>query len=102
VRGALGAAVADHALRAFRAACCEGYARIDFFFDPATEALQVNEINTVPGMTPQSMFPRLWEASGKSFVDVVADLLDHAIARHERKIKLEAARAAAHDDEVGR
>ena len=92
----------DYALRAFKAARCEGFARVDFFCDPATEALLVNEINTVPGLTPTSMFPRVWEASGKSFADVVRILLDDALARHERKIALEAARAAAHDEEIGR
>jgi D-alanine-D-alanine ligase len=95
-------AVHDLALRAFRAARCEGFARVDFFLDPATEALLVNEINTVPGLTPNSMFPRVWEAAGKSFTDVVSELLDHALARHRRKRALEASRAAAHDDEVGR
>jgi D-alanine-D-alanine ligase len=95
-------AVHDLALRAFRAARCEGFARVDFFCDPATEALIVNEINTVPGLTPQSMFPRVWEASGRPFADVVRVLLDHATARQERKRALEVSRASAHDDEVGR
>lgn len=90
------------AIRAFRLARCEGFARVDFFFDPATEGLLVNEINTVPGLTPMSMFPRVWEASGKPFPSVVQDLLDHAVARHERRGALEARRAAAHDREVGR
>jgi D-alanine-D-alanine ligase len=94
--------VTDYALRAFRAARCEGFARVDFFCDPATEALIVNEINTVPGLTPKSMFPRVWEASGKPFSEVVRVLLDHALTRHERKAALESARAAAHDAEVGR
>lgn len=93
-------AVRDLAIDAFRTARCEGFARIDFFFDPATEALQINEINTVPGMTPNSMFPRVWEASGKPFSEVVRTLLVHALGRHERKRTLEAARAAAHEDEI--
>lgn len=92
--------VADLAVRAFRAARCEGFARVDFFFDPATETLLVNEINTVPGLTPTSMFPKVWEASGRPFADVVQVLLDHALRRHDRRAALEAARAAAHDDEV--
>jgi D-alanine-D-alanine ligase len=92
--------VRELALRAFQTSRCEGFARIDFFFDPATEGLQINEINTVPGMTPNSMFPRVWEASGKPFSEVVRTLLVHALARHERRSALEAARAAAHEDEV--
>ncbi len=94
-------AINDLAVKAFRAARCEGFARVDFFFDPATEGLLVNEINTVPGLTAMSMFPRVWEASGRSFADVVQELLDHAVQRHERKKALEAARAAAHEGEVG-
>ena len=94
--------VRDYAVRAFNAARCEGFARVDFFCDPGTEALLVNEINTVPGLTPNSMFPRVWEASGKPFAEVVRVLLDHALTRHERKLALEAARAAAHAEEIGR
>lgn len=93
-------AIDDHARLAFEVSRCEGFARVDFFYDPATEALQVNEINTVPGMTPQSMFPRVWDASGMPFSAVVQRLLDHALARHERKRALEASRAAAHDAEI--
>jgi D-alanine-D-alanine ligase len=90
----------DYALRAFRAARCAGFARVDFFFEPSAERLIVNEINTVPGLTPMSMFPRVWEASGKPFAEVVRVLLEHAVRRHERKAALEARRAAAHEKEI--
>jgi D-alanine-D-alanine ligase len=93
--------VEELALKAFAAARCEGLARVDFFFDPATDGLIVNEINTVPGLTAKSMFPRVWEASGKSFDVVVQELIDHGLRRHERKKALEAMRAAAHADEIG-
>jgi D-alanine-D-alanine ligase len=92
--------IVDNAIRAFGVARCEGFARVDFFYDPKTDVLRVNEINTIPGLTASSMFPKVWEASGVPFSDVVQRLLDHAIERHERKAKLEAARAAAHDDEI--
>jgi D-alanine-D-alanine ligase len=92
--------MADLALRAFGVARCEGLARIDFFYDDATRELKINEINTIPGLTKTSMFPKVWEASGVEFSEVVQRLLDHAIERHERKAKLEAAREAAHDGEV--
>lgn len=93
-------AVEDLALRTFAIARCDGLARVDFFFDPATEGLIVNEINTVPGLTQKSMFPRVWEASGKPFDAVVQELLDHALKRHDRKKALESRRAAAHAEEI--
>jgi D-alanine-D-alanine ligase len=94
------ARIRDLAIRAFGCARCEGLARVDFFWEPSSDRLLVNEINTIPGMTKSSMFPKVWEASDRPFSEVVQHLLDHAIERHERKAKLEAARAAAHDDEI--
>jgi D-alanine-D-alanine ligase len=93
--------VVDNAIRAFGVARAEGFARVDFFYDPETDDLRVNEINTIPGLTTTSMFPKLWHESGVAFHEVVQQLLDHAIARHRRKTRLEAARAAAHAGEVG-
>lgn len=94
------AARAD-AARAFRAVGCAGFARVDFFWDRGGDRLLCNEINSIPGLTPTSMFPRVWEASGRSFADVVETLLSHARRRHERKRALNEARAAAHAAEVG-
>jgi D-alanine-D-alanine ligase len=94
--------IRDYAIKAFGSARCEGFARVDFFWEPKKDRLLVNEINTIPGLTKTSMFPKLWEESGWPFPDVVQRLLDNAIERHERKAKLEAARRAAHDDEIGR
>jgi D-alanine-D-alanine ligase len=91
----------DLALKAFGISRAEGFARVDFFYEPSADSLVVNEINTIPGLTTSSMFPKVWEASGVAFPDVVQRLLGHAIERHERKLKLEAARAAAHDTETG-
>lgn len=102
ISDALKGRIEDLAVRAFGIARCEGFARVDFFYDPRSDDLRVNEINTIPGLTASSMFPKLWEASGVAFSEIVQRLLDHAIARHERKLKLEAARVAAHDGEVGR
>ncbi|MEX2393443.1 MAG: D-alanine--D-alanine ligase, partial [Actinomycetota bacterium] len=92
--------IVDLAVKVFGISRAEGFARVDLFYDPSNDALVVNEINTIPGMTSSSMFPKVWEASGVSFPEVVQRLLDHAIIRHERKLKLEAARAAAHDQET--
>jgi D-alanine-D-alanine ligase len=73
------------AIRTFRAVDAAGMARVDFFFERGTDRLYVNEINTIPGFTPTSMFPKLWEAAGRPFATVVADLIDLAIARHRSR-----------------
>ncbi len=62
------------ARRAYRAIGCRGLARIDFFVRPDGEVL-INEINTIPGFTPSSMFPRLWAAEGVDYPELVARLL---------------------------
>jgi D-alanine-D-alanine ligase len=67
------------AREAYRAIGCRGMARIDFFLDAAGELL-VNEINTIPGFTPNSMFPRLWAAEGLDYPALVDRLLDLALA----------------------
>jgi len=69
------------ALRAFRAIDCTGLARVDFFLEPAGRVL-VNEINTMPGFTTISMYPKLWEATGLSFPKLVDRLIALALERH--------------------
>ena len=69
------------AVRAFRALECAGMARVDFFLQG--EDLWVNEINTIPGFTSISMYPKLWEASGLGFGELVERLLDLAQERHD-------------------
>jgi D-alanine-D-alanine ligase len=68
--------------RAFRALDCEGFARVDFFYEEATGRVLLNEVNTIPGFTPKSMFPMLWAASGLTYPDLVARLVDLATERH--------------------
>ncbi len=63
----------------------EGMARVDFFFEEAGRGLLVNEVNTIPGFTPQSMFPRLWAASGVNYPDLVDRLVALALERHARR-----------------
>ena len=65
---------------AFQAAECWGMARVDFFL--RGDDLWVNEINTIPGFTSISMYPKLWEASGMSYSDLIDRLLDLAVERH--------------------
>ncbi len=72
--------VREHAVRAFTALGCEGLARVDFFLRPDGE-LVVNEVNTMPGFTEQSMFPRLWAASGLDYPALVDRLVALAAAR---------------------
>ncbi len=68
------------ALTAFRALGCEGLARVDFFVGEQGTPT-VNEVNTMPGFTPTSMFPRMWEASGVSYPQLVERLIETALAR---------------------
>jgi len=71
--------VQDLSVRAFEALACEGLARVDFFLTPA--GLVVNEVNTMPGFTPVSMFPLMWRASGLDYPALVERLVETAMAR---------------------
>ena len=73
------------AVAACRAVRVEAMARVDFFYEEATGRLLLNEINTLPGFTPISMYPRLWAASGVPYGALVDELVDHALARHARR-----------------
>lgn len=79
--------VRSMALRAFTALCCDGMARVDMFLRENGEVL-VNEINTIPGFTRISMYPKLWEASGITYSQLVDRLITLAIERHDREMKL--------------
>jgi D-alanine-D-alanine ligase len=79
------AEVQDLARRAFGALRCDGMARVDFFYDERGPGFLVNEVNTIPGFTPVSMYPRLWEASGLAYPDLVDELVRLAVERHERR-----------------
>ncbi len=80
--------VRDLALRAFRALDLCGMARADFFLDRTSDALFINEVNTIPGFTPISMYPKLWEASGVPFPALVDRLIRLAVERHKEKKSL--------------
>ena len=66
--------------QAFEAVSCEGLARVDFFYTRQGEIL-INEINTIPGLSPASYFQKMWEASGLAFPDLIDRLLQTALAR---------------------
>ncbi|MDP2726469.1 MAG: D-alanine--D-alanine ligase family protein [Dehalococcoidia bacterium] len=73
------------ALAAFRAIDCCGMARVDFFLRHTDKAILVSEINTIPGFTPMSMYPRLWEASGMTFPELIARLIQLGLEKHGNK-----------------
>ena len=76
------------ASRVFSAVECEGLARVDLFLEKDSGQFYVNEINTLPGFTVISMYPKMWEASGIAYTDLLSHLIDLALARHERKAVL--------------
>jgi len=76
------------ALNAFRVLDCSGMARIDFLVDRKTNRFVLNEINTLPGFTSISMYPKLWEASGLSYSALLDKLVQLALSRHQAKKKL--------------
>ena len=76
------------AVEAFLALECEGMARVDFLLDRRSGALFLSEVNTVPGFTPISMYPKLWEASGLSYARLIDRLIELALERHRRNSRL--------------
>jgi D-alanine-D-alanine ligase len=73
------------ALRVFTTLRCEGLARVDFFFEEGGRGFLCNEVNTMPGFTPISMYPKLWIASGLSYSDLIDELVQLAVERHARQ-----------------
>ncbi len=73
------------AIAAFQAVDCTGLARVDFLMDPKSRKMFVNEINTMPGFTAISMYPKMWMASGLSYPDLIDRLIQLGIERHEDK-----------------
>ena len=75
------------ALQSYRTLCCEGMARVDFFVRSNGQVL-VNEINTIPGFTKISMYPKMWEASGISYAKLIDRLIELALARFRQEKRL--------------
>ncbi len=73
------------AIQAYRALRVEGLARADFFYEPAGRGWLVNELNTMPGFTPISMYPKMWQASGLEYSDLIDELITLAYERHGRR-----------------
>ena len=79
--------VQELAVRSFKAVDCSGLARVDFLMDPQTRKIYLNEINTMPGFTAISMYPKLWAASGLEYADLIDRLIQLGIERHADKKK---------------
>jgi D-alanine-D-alanine ligase len=73
------------AVRAYESLRCEGMARVDFFYEENGRGFLCNEINTIPGFTPISMYPKMWEASGLPYSALIDELIEHARERHSRR-----------------
>ena len=82
VSAELAAKIQELAVRAFKAVDGSGLARVDFFLRTDNGALLVNEINTMPGLTSASGYPKMWKGSGKEFTNVIDDLIRLAFERH--------------------
>jgi D-alanine-D-alanine ligase len=79
--------VQELAVKAFKAVDCSGLARVDFLMDSKTRKIYLNEINTMPGFTSISMYPKLWAASGLEYSELIDKLIHLGIERHEDKKK---------------
>src|SRR5439155_24554769 len=79
--------VQELAIAGFRAVDCSGLARVDFLMDAKSRKIYLNEINTMPGFTSISMYPKLWAASGMEYSDLIDRLLQLAMERYAEKKK---------------
>lgn len=82
------ATIRSMAVRVFQILDCAGMARVDFFLERETGRIYVNELNTIPGFTSISMYPKLWEASGLTYRELIGRLIDLALQRHVRRSHL--------------
>jgi D-alanine-D-alanine ligase len=67
---------------------CSGMARVDFFLDKKTNEFYLNELNTIPGFTSISMYPKLWEATGLKYSDLIDKLIQLALDRHRKRLEI--------------
>jgi D-alanine-D-alanine ligase len=76
------------AVTAFTTLRCDGMARVDFFYEADGRGVLINELNTIPGFTPISMYPKLWAASGLPYDRLIDELVELALERHQRRSQL--------------
>ncbi len=86
--------IREYAVRAYKAIDCAGMARADFFFDNDTRQIYLNELNTLPGFTSISMYPKLWQASGLTYPQLVDRLIELALERKAQRDHTEHRRTA--------
>src|SRR5207248_4972282 len=79
--------VQEIAISAFKAVDANGLARVDFFLERGTDRLFLNEINTMPGFTEISMYPKLWQASGVSFAELVSRIAELGLERFSERAR---------------
>ena len=89
--------IQDYSLRAFKALDCAGMARVDFLVQRKGGKITLNEVNTIPGFTSISMYPKLWQASGLSYPALLDKLITLAMERHESKKNLKTSYAPKED-----
>lgn len=77
------ALIKEYAVRAYKICECRGYSRVDFFIDRRDGRIVLNEINTIPGFTPISMYPKLWESSGISMTELIESHIGLALKRED-------------------
>jgi D-alanine-D-alanine ligase len=80
--------ICDYAVRAYKAIDCAGMARVDFFVEKDTNRIHLNELNTIPGFTKISMYPKLWEASGLPYNKLVDRLIELALQRKAERDRI--------------
>jgi len=86
--------IREYAIRAYQAIDCAGMARADFFVDTDTKKIYLNELNTLPGFTSISMYPKLWQASGLTYAQLVDKLIELALQRKTQRDNTERRRTA--------
>ena len=78
--------IQNAARKAFQALGCEGLARVDFFLTPEGTVI-INELNTLPGFTATSVFPKLWQATGRNYSSIITTLIESALSRSQNVVR---------------
>lgn len=76
--------IREQSVKIYKSLDCAGMARVDFLVDKDTEEVYLNEVNTIPGFTSISMYPKMWEATGLSYSNLISELIEFAVERNNR------------------